>query len=199
MKLSSVQAIYSQFAADYEHVMRNEMQYTAFADLPRLVISAIGHQRAKILDLGCGTGLSSLLFLKRNWDVTGIDGTSSMLRRARKLPFEKLIQQDLESPWRVRDNSFDAIVMIGVMEYIVKPRELFRQARAKLADHGVFGVTVPHKSKRCTDANLNTYYKKEIVPIILDADFKIESCGKTLGFNDAGTTVQYWNFLLRKS
>ena len=198
MRLRSVQAIYSQFASDYERVMRNDMQYTAHLEVPQLVINALGHQRANILDLGCGTGLSSLPFLERGWQVTGIDGTSSMLHRAQELPYTELIQQDLESPWRVRDRSFDGIVMIGVMEYIANPGALFRQARRKLVDSGVFGVTVPYKSKRCTEANLRTYYKKEIVPVILTAGFTIESCVKTLGFNDAGTRVHYCNYLLRK-
>jgi predicted TPR repeat methyltransferase len=199
MKLRSVQAIYSQFATDYDEVMRNDMQYTAHVEVPQLVINALGHRRANILDLGCGTGLSSLPFLERGWQVTGIDGTNSMLHRAQELPYLELIQQDLESPWRVRDRSFDGIVMIGVMEYIANPRALFRQAHRKLVDSGVFGVTVPYKNKGCTEANLRSYYKKEIVPVILGAGFTIESSVKTLGFNDAGTKVHYWNYLLRKS
>jgi ubiquinone/menaquinone biosynthesis C-methylase UbiE len=177
MKLRSVQEIYSQFATDYEEVMRNDMQYTAHVEVPQLVIKALGHQRANILDLGCGTGLSSLPFLEKGWQVTGIDG----------------------SPWRIEDSSFDGIVMIGVMEYIAKPGALFRQAYRKLVDGGVFGVTVPYKNKGCTEANLRSYYKKEIVPVILGAGFTIESAAKTLGFNDAGTKVHYWNYLLRKS
>src|SRR6478609_5022143 len=191
MRLRSVQAIYSQFAEDYEHVMRNDMQYTAHVEVPQLVIKALGHQCANILDLGCGTGLSSLPFLELGWTVTGIDGTSAMLDRARELPYAELIQQDLASPWRVRDRSFDGIVMIGVMEYIANPGALFRQARRKLVDSGVFGVTVPYKSKRCTDVDLHTYYKKEIVPVIHAAGFTIEFSEKKLGFNDAGTRVHY--------
>lgn len=198
MRLRSVQAIYSQFATDYEHVMQNDMQYTAHVEVPQLVINALGPQPAKILDLGCGTGLSSRPFLERGWQVTGIDGTISMLDRAQELPYTELIEQDLESPWPVEDRAFDGIVMIGVMEYIANPGALFRQARRKLVDSGVFGVTVPYKNQGCTEANLNTYYKKEIVPVILAAGFTIESAVKTLGFNDAGTRVNYWNYLLRK-
>ena len=83
-------------------------------------------------------------------------------------------------------------------EYIANPGALFRQARRKLVDSGVFGVTVPYKSKRCTEANLRTYYKKRDRAVILTAGFTIESAVKTLGFNDAGTRVHYWNYLLRK-
>jgi predicted TPR repeat methyltransferase len=198
MRLTTVNAIYSRLAKTYDRELRDDMEYTAYLKVPQLVINALGHKEANILDLGCGTGLSSLLFFENGYDVTGIDGTSAMIRRARKLPYKKVIQQDLESPWRVEDHSFDAVVMIGVMEYIIYPRVLFRQVRNKLVDGGVFGLTVPYKSKCYTDVKLKSYYRKEIVPVILKAGFNIESSEKTLGFEDAGKKVLYWNYLLRK-
>jgi predicted TPR repeat methyltransferase len=193
-----VNAIYSHLAKTYDRELRDDMQYTAYFKVPQLVIDELGHRQATILDLGCGTGLSSLLFFEKGYDVTGIDGSSAMIRRARKLPFKKIIQQDLESPWRVRDHSFNAVVMVGVIEYIIYPGVLFRQVHNKLVDGGVFGLTVPYKSKWYEDANLKSYYRKEITPVIRKAGFNIESSEKTLGFEDAGQRVAYWNYLLRK-
>ena len=198
MRLTTVNAIYSHLAKTYDRELRDDMHYTSYLKVPQLVIDVLGHKEANILDLGCGTGLSSLLFFEKGYDVTGIDGTSAMIRRARKLPYKKVIQQDLESPWRVKDHSFDAVVMIGVMEYIIYPGVLFRQVGNKLVDGGVFGLTVPYKSKCYTDVKLKSYYRKEIVPVILKAGFNIESSEKTLGFEDAGKRVLYWNYLLRK-
>jgi predicted TPR repeat methyltransferase len=193
-----VNAIYSHLAKTYDRELRDDMQYTAYFKVPQLVIDELGHRQATILDLGCGTGLSSLLFFEKGYDVTGIDGSSAMIRRARKLPFKKIIQQDLESPWRVRDHSFNAVVMVGVIEYIIYPGVLFQQVHNKLVDGGVFGLTVPYKSKFYEDANLKSYYRKEITPVIRKAGFNIESSEKTLGFEDAGQKVAYWNYLLRK-
>ena len=190
-------AVYSHLAKTYDREL-HDMQYTAYLKVPQLVIEELGHRQASILDLGCGTGLSSLLIFEKGYDVTGIDGTSAMIRRARKLPYKKIIQQDLESPWRVRDHSFNAAVMVGVMEYIIYPGVLFRQVRNKLVDGGVFGLTVPYKSKCYEDANLKSYYRKEITPVIRKAGFNIESSEKTLGFEDAGQKVAYLNYLLRK-
>ena len=87
--------IYSRLAKTYDRELRDDMQYTAYSKVPQLVINALGHKQANILDLGCGTGLSSLLFFELGYDVTGIDGTGAMIRRARKLPYKKVIQQDL--------------------------------------------------------------------------------------------------------
>ena len=105
MRLAKVNAIYSRLAKSYDRELRDDMGYTAYLKVPQLVIDTLGHQHADILDLGCGTGLSSLLFFEKGYDVTGIDGTSAMVRRARKLPYKKVIQQDLESSWRVEDHS----------------------------------------------------------------------------------------------
>jgi predicted TPR repeat methyltransferase len=179
-----VNAVYSHLAKTYDRELRDDMQYTAYFKVPQLVIDELGHRQATILDLGCGTGLSSLLFFEKGYDVTGIDGSSAMIRRARKLPFKKIIQQDLESPWRVRDHSFNAVVMVGVIEYIIYPGVLFRQVHNKLVDGGVFGLTVPYKSKWYEDANLKSYYRKEITPVIRKAGFNIESSEKTLGFEE---------------
>jgi predicted TPR repeat methyltransferase len=121
MRLTSVKAIYSHLAKTYDRDLRDDMKYTAHVQIPRLIVDALGSRQANVLDLGCGTGLSSLLFFEQGYDVTGIDGVPAMVRRARKLPYKKVIQQDLESPWRVKDGSFDAAVMLGVMEYIIYP------------------------------------------------------------------------------
>ncbi|WP_165799795.1 class I SAM-dependent DNA methyltransferase [Mycolicibacterium tusciae] len=198
MKLKAVQEIYLRYAKVYDRELRDDMKYTAYLEVPQMVIDAVGPRQGNVLDLGCGTGLSSRLFLDKGWRVTGIEGTGEMARKARRLPFTTIIQQDLESSWRVADNSFDAIVMIGVMEYLTRPDRVFRQAHRKLVQGGLMGVTVPNKNKACTAAGLKSYFKREIAPVLLKSGFKIERCRKTLGFEDAGEKVLYWNFLLRK-
>jgi SAM-dependent methyltransferase len=167
-------------------------------DIPRQIIDALGGSHARILDLGCGTGLSSLLFFEQGHDVTGIDGVGAMVRRARKLPYKKVIQQDLESRWRVKDDSFDAAVMLGVMEYIIYPHVLLRQVHDKLVPGGLFGFTVPHKSALYEKDGLKSYYAKEIRPVTVKSGFEILRSEKTLGYVDDGDKVVYWNYLVRK-
>ena len=61
-------AIYSRLAKTYDRELRDDMQYTAYLKVPQLVINALGHKQASILDLGCGTGLSSLLFFEKGYE-----------------------------------------------------------------------------------------------------------------------------------
>ena len=98
MRLTSVKAIYSHLAKTYDRDLRDDMKYTAHVQIPRLIVDALGSRQANVLDLGCGTGLSSLLFFEQGYDVTGIDGVPAMVRRARKLPYTKVIQQDPNHP-----------------------------------------------------------------------------------------------------
>jgi predicted TPR repeat methyltransferase len=198
MRLTSVKAIYSHFAKSYDRELRDDMKYTAHVEVPRLIVEELGSIDAKVLDLGCGTGLSSLLFFEHGYEVTGIDGVAAMVRRARKLPYKKVIQQDLESPWRVKDRSFDAAVMLGVMEYIIYPEVLLRQVHDKLVPGGVFGLTVPHHSKLYEMGGLKSYYPKEIEPMIVRSGFDIVMSEKTIGYEDEGRKVLYWNYLLRR-
>ena len=198
MRLTSVNRIYGRFAQNYERELRDNMKYTAYLDVPRLISDALGARQADILDLGCGTGLSSVLFFDRGYDVTGIDGVAAMVRQARKLPFKKVIQQDLESPWRVKDGSFDAAVMCGVMEYIIYPQVLLRQVHDKLVTDGLFGLTVPRKSEFYEQNGLKSYYAKEIQGLIAKSGFETLMLKKTLGYEDAGRKILYWNYLLQK-
>lgn len=199
MKLTAVQAIYSQYAKDYDRELRDDMHYRAYAEVPQLVIDTLDHKdRVNVLDLGCGTGLSSMLFFEQGWQVTGIEGTRAMIQQARKLPYKKLVQQDLELPWRVADHAFDAIVLVGVMEYIGRPDSLFGQASRKLRKGGLMGVSVPYKNKACSDAGLKSYYKQEIAPMLSKAGFRTECSRRTLGYQDNGRAIHYVNYLLRK-
>ncbi|WP_142392540.1 class I SAM-dependent methyltransferase [Mycobacterium sp. 3519A] len=198
MRLTSVKAIYSHLAKTYERDLRDDMKYTAYVEVPQLILDALGPIRANILDLGCGTGLSSLVFFEHGHDVTGIDGVGAMVRRARKLPYKKVIEQDLESQWRVKDSSFHAAVMLGVMEYIIYPARLLRQVHRKLLPGGVFGLTVPDKSDLYAQSGLKSYSADEILPMITDSGFEVVTSEKTLGYEDEGREVLYWNYLLRK-
>jgi len=45
---------------------------------------------------------------------------------------------------------------------------------------------------------LKSYYAKEIVPVFVKSGFDVVTSTKTLGFEDAGRKVLYWNYLLRK-
>jgi ubiquinone/menaquinone biosynthesis C-methylase UbiE len=197
MRIQDIKEIYSEFSKSYEIDVKRKMRYTAYLKLPKAVIKHLNSTASRILDLGCGTGLSSLVFFKSGYQVTGIDGTRAMIDKARRLPFQKLICQNLEKKLRVKDQSFDAAVMIGIMEYIENPAALFEQVRRKLKRGGIFGLTLPQKSSWYTESGLRSYYKKDIEPVMLEVGFRIIECERILGLEQYGRRAYYWNYVLK--
>jgi ubiquinone/menaquinone biosynthesis C-methylase UbiE len=197
MRIREVKEIYNDFSRSYDNDVKRKMRYTAYLRLPELVTKHLNSTATRILDLGCGTGLSSLLFFKAGYQVTGIDGTRAMIERARKLPFQKLIAQNLEKPLRVKDLSFDAAVMIGVMEYIDNPAAVLDQVKRKLRPGGVFGLTFPQRNSWYAESDLRSYYKEEIEPVMFEVGFRIIACKRILGVEEYGRRAYYWNYLLK--
>ena len=59
---------------------------------------------AKLLDVGCGTGLSAKIF---NCDITGIDPAEKLLEQA---PFKKIKAKAESLPFK--DNEFDVVIAV---------------------------------------------------------------------------------------
>jgi SAM-dependent methyltransferase len=199
MKIEEIKDIYTEFSKTYEKDVKKGMNYTAYRRVPQLVMKHLQTRTPRILDLGCGTGLSSLLFFKKGYEVIGIDGSPEMIDRARKLPYKKLLCQNLEKSLRVKDKSFDAAVMVGVMDYLDDPAIVLSEVRKKLVEDGVFGLTVPQKSAWYSESGLSSYYRKEIEPIIERVGFTILECEKIVGVEDYGERAYYRNYIVRKA
>lgn len=199
MRIDEIKDIYIEFSKTYEKEVKDGMNYTAYRRVPQLVMKHLRARTPRILDLGCGTGLSSLLFFKNGYEVTGIDGTHGMIERARKLPYKKLLCQNLEKSLGVRDESFDAAVMVGVTEYLDDPAAVLREVRKKLVDAGVFGLTIPQKSSWYSEFGLASYYRNEIEPIMKGLGFTILECEKIVGVEEYGRRAYYRNYVVRKT
>ena len=92
-----------------------------FARVRELVGPAARFDRA--LDVGCGTGLSSLALLDLAEAVVGIDAATHMLRHAGRAPGVRYVASGAEAlPFR--EGSFDLVVACGSMDWVDRPRFL---------------------------------------------------------------------------
>ena len=72
----------------------------------------------KVLDAGCGTGFHSILLAKLGLDVTGIDSSSEMLKKAKETTLEHNVnvrfhQSTLQDVSLCMDERFDAVFCMG--------------------------------------------------------------------------------------
>ena len=171
-----------------------------------MILKKLNTKNPRILDLGCGTGLSALNFIKKRYKVVGIDISKEMLDKSNDYCFEKLIQQDIEEPLNVLDYSFDAVILCGSMEFVKNPLKLFKEINLKLKEKGLFALGVakkveyshfPNKKPYCL--KLYSYTKEEIEPLFKEANFKIIKCKEFFAYklND-GEIVNYYGYLLEK-
>lgn len=79
------------------------------------------------LDVGCGTGLSSVALLELVRDVTAVDVSLPMLRRAERREHVRYLASSAED-LPLRDGTFDLILACGSLDWVDRARFLPRAA-----------------------------------------------------------------------
>ena len=93
---------------------------------------------AKILDLGCGTGYLFLRFLRRGFDVTGLDLSAEMIEVLKKSIAEKeknrahLSVGDVEEFFEESQKEFDLVVFSAVLHHLFDYQAVLKNSCAKL-------------------------------------------------------------------
>ena len=134
---------YDDFAPFYDDFIAF-CDYEAWTASVEPVIRAHAPGR-RLLDLACGTGESTVPFLRRGYDVAGCDVSEAMLSAARlKVPTRPFHRADLRTLPVI--GHFDVLTCFGdCLNYLASADELaaaFRSARRNLAPGGVLAFDV---------------------------------------------------------
>ncbi len=102
----------------------------------------------RLLDLGIGTGLGSVLFADIGLEIHGLDGSAEMLRVCRSKAFAKdLLQFDLKKlPLPYEDAQFNHLISSGVFHFFGDLQLLFREISRIIRDGGIFAFTAAYLS-----------------------------------------------------
>jgi SAM-dependent methyltransferase len=88
---------FSLLAQVYDAIM-SDIDYEAWGMFILETVRSRGYQPGSVLDLGCGTGNSSMPMFALGFDVTGLDASEEMLEKAReKLPPVTFVQGDFKT------------------------------------------------------------------------------------------------------
>jgi SAM-dependent methyltransferase len=107
--------------------------------------AVIGEGPRRILDLGCGSG--RLLAMLREhgapgWELEGIDWSADAVERCRARGFraQAVRIEDFDAP----DGSFDAAIMIQLLEHLDDPRAAIARVARLLRPGGAFVLETPN-------------------------------------------------------
>lgn len=136
-----VRSIFNQCAENFEDILVDELEYKTPELLFRLVRPHLT-ENMEILDLGCGTGLGSVLYQPFAKRLTGVDVSEKMLEKAaEKKIYSHLAVFDILQPWAF-PAKFDLIYSSDVFVYFGSLDQIIKSAASALAPGGKIAFSV---------------------------------------------------------
>lgn len=95
-----------------------------------------------ILDVGCGEGFVDQFLIKKNpqYRISGIDISPESIRLAKKRVPELLARQGNVYNLSFKDNSFDLVICMEVLEHLDKPQKAIKEIRRVSKKYCLFSV-----------------------------------------------------------
>ena len=137
---------YRKWAADYDHEMLDKLGYTSPSTIASLLIEQLPEKSSRIIDIGCGTGLTCTLLHKQGYsNLDGIDLSPDMLQVAgNRNIYQSLFTGDLNLPLDVSNNTYDAAVSSGTFTHGHVGAEPLEEVVRILKPGGILAITVHH-------------------------------------------------------
>lgn len=143
-----VEALFDGYAHAFDDHLTKSLGYDTHERLVRLLLAqmglglpgaatgtgVVGTARARVLDLGCGTGLAGAHLRPHAQRLVGLDLSSGMLAKAReRAVYDELVHDDAAA-WLARtDEAFDAVVATDVFIYVGDLSDVFAGVQRALA------------------------------------------------------------------
>lgn len=144
---AEVQALFDSLAPEYVQSREREPSFVA---QKRLAVEMLEGVRGRVLEVGCGPGIMAPALAGMGLEVHGVDVSGEMLRRAR----ERMAGHPLEARCHFSfgdfehlhygDGFFDAVLAMGVLEYLPRYGPALRSAARVLKPGGVAVFTIPN-------------------------------------------------------
>lgn len=133
-----VAQLFDQYADGFDAHLTGELGYRV-PELLRTLHTDLDSGRAalRVLDLGCGTGLSGLAFRDRAAHLAGVDLSPRMLDKARaRGVYDELAVGEVVEALRARDAHWDLLVAADVFVYLGDLRAVLQAAARALRPGG---------------------------------------------------------------
>ena len=118
---------------------------------------------ASVLDVGCGTGFV-LERLAERYDVTGLEPDASVRARAHPSIASRLLPGGSDDLSALRGRTFDAVLMLDVLEHVDDDVAALRQVTAAIRPGGLLLVTVPANPKLWSQHDVLNEHRRRYSP-----------------------------------
>lgn len=145
-------ACFDKYAEQFDKHLVEVLGYHVPEEMHALLLRA-RRNFARILDLGCGTGLAARNLASFRGTLTGVDISRGMLEKARQRKcYDRLVEREAVDYLSHCDESFDLIVALDVTIYFGDLAPLFAAAAARLSPDGVLAFS--HETDDCASYRL---------------------------------------------
>jgi ubiquinone/menaquinone biosynthesis C-methylase UbiE len=142
--VAGARELYDAMAADYVADVERS-PYLVLYEQPGLRALLPPLTGRHVLDAGCGAGRNSAWLTEQGADVTGLDASPEMLRRAReRVPAASFSVADLAQPLAFSDDTFDVAIASLVLHYLRDWTPALSEFRRVVRAGGVLAVTTHH-------------------------------------------------------
>ncbi len=149
-----IEHLFDQYAPHFDQHLIEHLKYGTPKLLHEAVLSEIqdNSQPRMVLDLGCGTGLTGLLFKDIASRLIGVDLSREMIALLEKKNiYDELIVGDLRKTLHDHKNN-DIIIAADVLPYFGELSALFHDVSEALSPNGLFAFTI-----EIAPSNIPTY------------------------------------------
>lgn len=151
--MSSPSEFHSQIATDFDDLYQKSPDFIQRYEVWTQLLTTHIPEGARVLDLGCGSGVFSFFLAARGCSVLGIDGAANMIalceQRRLAAGLDRVSFQQAELPLPAAylpEASFDAVISSSVLEYIDDLPAIWQNIDRALKPGGVLIVSFPNRS-----------------------------------------------------
>ncbi len=182
--------------ADVESLGYLKEKKQKYRDAKKILKLIENYQKpGKLLDLGCFVGFFLRQAERQGWDVYGVEPSRWAVSIANKLGLKNVKQGSLESV-KLKDNFFDAVVMIEVIEHLDNPYKVLTLLNKKLKIGGTLAIVTPKFDSIYSKLLKNNWWFIENVHLYYFTEKTISKILKKTGFKIIKIKRQYKTFLL---
>lgn len=144
-QFETLENIYNNIYEEESRVLEDKWYENKKMNICHKDIVAYHKEPGNLLDIGCSYGLLMEYFIKKKWQVTGIDISKNAINYAKSKGLN-CYNTNVEN--FVPERKFDVIVMSHVLEHLEKPIESLKIIKEWLLPAGIIYIRVPNVDSR---------------------------------------------------